>query len=82
VLLANPELLFEAAYLINTNKGAVSEHMEGSGGVIHNTDEIISFLNAYAKKSPMALKILANVVTWEMLIRRGRGETFLGFELR
>jgi Zn-dependent metalloprotease len=82
VLLANPELLFEAAYLINTNRDAVSEHMEGSEGVIHNTDEIVSFLNAYAEKSPVALRILAYVVKWDMLIKRRRGETFLGFELR
>jgi Zn-dependent metalloprotease len=82
VLLANPELLFEAAYLINTNKDAVSEHMEGNEGVIHNTDEIVSFLTAYAEKSPVALKILAHVVKWEMMIKRRRGETFLGFELR
>ena len=82
VLLANPDLMFEAVYLISANRDAVSEVLNGYEGVIYDTDEIVSFLNAYAKKSPMALKILAYVVKWKMLIKRRRGETFLGFELR
>jgi Zn-dependent metalloprotease len=82
VLVANPELMLQAKDLIKANRDAVSEVLNGNEGVIYNTDEIVSFLNAYAEKSPMALKILAYVVKWEMLIKRRRGETFLGFGLR
>lgn len=82
VLLSNPELMSQASYLIEANRDAVSEVLNGHEGVIYDTDEIVAFLNAYAKKSPMALKVLAYVVKWDMLIKRRWGETFLGFELR
>ena len=74
VLLRNPELMLQAAYLINANRDAVSEVVNGNEGVIYNTDEIVSFLEAYAKKSPPGLKILANMVRKEMLKKQRQGK--------
>ena len=82
VLLDNPELMLEAKDLIEANKDAVSEVLNGNEGVIYNTDEIISFLDAYAKESPPDLKILANMVKSDMLRKQSNGKLFLGFELR
>ena len=82
VLLQNPELMMEAKHLIEANKGAVSEALNGYVGVIYNTDEIVSFLKAYAKKSPPDLKLLANLIRWEMLMKQKQGEPFLGFRLK
>ena len=82
VLLSDPELLLQAKDLIDANKDAVSEVLNGNEGVIYNTDEIISFLDAYADKSPPALKILANMVKSDMLRKQSQGKLFLGFELR
>jgi hypothetical protein len=82
VLLQNPELMMEAKHLIEANKGAVSEVLNGYEGVIYNTDEIVSFLKAYARKSPPDLKLLAIVVEKEMLRQQRQGEKFLGFRLK
>ena len=82
VLLNNPHLMLQAKYLVDVNKDAVSEVLNGNEGVIYNTDEIISFLDAYADKSPPALKILANMVKSEMLRKQSQGNLFLGFELK
>ena len=81
VLLQNPELMMEANYLIDTNKDAVIQALNGNEGVIYNTDEIVSFLKAYARKSPPGLKLLANTIKWKMLIKQMQGEPFLGFTL-
>ena len=82
VLLRNPELMMEAKHLIEANKGAVSEVLNGNEGVIYNTDEIVSFLKAYARKSPADLKLLAITVEKEMLRQQRQGEKFLGFRLK
>ena len=82
VLLDNPELMLEAKYLIEANKDAVSEVLNGNEGVIYSTDEIVSFLDAYAKKSPPALKLLAYMVKRNMLMKQKQGQLFLGFELK
>lgn len=82
VLLDNPELILEAKNLIEANKDAVSEVVNGNEGVIYNTDEIISFLDVYTDKSPPALKILANMVKSAMLRKQSQGKFFLGFELK
>ena len=82
VLLDNPELMLEAKYLIEANKDAVLGLLNGYEGLIYNTDEIISFLDAYAEKSLPALKILAKMVKKEMITKQERGELFLGFKLR
>ncbi|MBC8229524.1 hypothetical protein H8E77_08260 [bacterium] len=81
VLLNNPHLMRKAQSLIEANKDAVSEVLDGNAGVIHNTDEIISFLAAYARKSPPALKVLAHMVRKEMLKKQKQDELFLGFRL-
>jgi PKD repeat protein len=82
VLLQNPELLMEAKHLIEANKGAVSEVIGGEEGVIYNTDEIISFLDAYASEASPALKALANMIRWKMVTSEKQGEPFLGFRLK
>jgi hypothetical protein len=81
VLLQNPELMMEANYLIDTNKDAVIQVLNGNEGVIYNTDEIVSFLKAYARKSPPGLKLLTNVVKRGMLAKQKQGKPFLGFTL-
>ncbi|NIO36285.1 hypothetical protein GTO27_01120, partial [Candidatus Bathyarchaeota archaeon] len=75
------ELMSEAAYLIDVNKEAVSDLMESNEGVIYNTDEILSFLKAFARKSPPALRSLANAIRLHMRIQQKRGKPFLGFRL-
>jgi len=82
LLLSNPELMLQAKYLININKDAVSEVIGGSKGVIYNTNEIISFLDAYAEKSPPDLKVLAYMVKREMLTKQRQDKLFLGFKLK
>ena len=83
VLLANPELMMEANNLIDTNKDAVTQVLNGNEGVIYKTDEIVSFLKAYAgkSKSSRGLKILANMIAREMLIKQKQCKPFLGFTL-
>jgi|LGVE01.1.fsa_nt_gb hypothetical protein len=78
----NPALMLKAKWLIEVNKDAVSEVLSGNKGVIYNTNEIISFLDAYAKESPPVLKTLANMVKREMLRKQRQGKLFLGFELK
>jgi TusA-related sulfurtransferase len=69
--------------LIEANRDAVLEVQNSNEGVmIYNTNKIISFLDAYAKESPPALKILANMVKWDMLRKQRQGKLFLGFELK
>ena len=82
VLLNNPELMLEAKELIEADKDAVSEVLNGNEGAIYNTDEIISFMAAYAQKSPPALKGLTRMVIREMLKKRKQGKLFLGFRLQ
>jgi hypothetical protein len=81
VLLDNPELMCQANELIAANKEAVSMVLDGEEGVVYNTDEIVAFLDAYAKKSPIGLKILAYLVKWDMLKKQKRGQLFFGFRL-
>lgn len=91
VLLNNPQLMLQAKELIDANKDAVSEVLNGNTGFIYNTDEILSFLRAFAKKAPLSLKVLAYLVRREMLkkrmVRRGvwknrnKGNLFFGFRL-
>jgi hypothetical protein len=81
VLLNNPHLMRTAQSLIEANKDAVSDVLDGNEVVIHNTDEITSFLAAYARKSPPALKVLAHIVRKDMLEKQKQGELFLGFRL-
>jgi hypothetical protein len=82
VLLRNNELMLQAKGLIDVNTYAVSDILAGSEGIIYNTDEITAFLSAYAKKSPPALKVLANIVKWDMLRTQRQGKLFHGFRLK
>ena len=82
MLLDNPELLSEARHLIEANKDAVIDALNGKKGVIHNTDEIIAFLKEFGKKSPPRLKALAKLVRKVMLRKKRKGKLFLGFRLK
>ncbi len=82
VLIDHPELMSRARDLIEANREAVAEVLNGSQGVIDNTDEVVSFLEDYADVSPPALKALANMVKTEILKKQEGGETFLGFGLK
>jgi len=82
VLLGNPELMVQAKVLIEANRDAVSNVIDGYEGIIYNTDEIVAFLDAYAGKAPPVLKLLAKLVKWDMLRKQRRGWLFLGFRLQ
>ena len=81
VLLRNPKFMYQAKALIEPNYGAVVDVLDGNKGIINNTDEIVSFLDAYAQKSPLILKILAYIVKWDMQRKQKRSEMFFGFKL-
>jgi hypothetical protein len=82
VLLNNPELISKARELIEANRDAVFDVLNGKKGVIHNTDEIIAFLKAFGKKSPRRLKALTKLVKKGMLRKKRKGRLFLGFKLK
>jgi hypothetical protein len=82
VLLNNPELIDQAKDLIYANIFAVEDVLHGHEGIIYNTEEIAAFLNAYAKKAPPKLKILAKVVKRQILKRQRKNKLFFGFRLK
>ena len=82
ILLDNPEWLLEARELVESNRDSVLRVLNGDEGTIYNTDKIVSFLNKFALRSPIPLKVLANEVKEEILKSRNEGELFLGFRLR
>ena len=82
VLLENPELMSRASRIIETNRDAVLKVLNGGEGVISNTDEIVSFLGACAKKSSPTLRISANLVKERMLAKQKHDKPFLGFQLQ
>jgi hypothetical protein len=82
VLLRNPELMAQAKALVEANRDAVMDACNGNEGIIYNTAEIADFLDAYARKSPPGLKILAHLVRWDMLRKQRQGHLFHGFRLK
>ncbi len=82
VLNGSPELMSEAAHLLSTNIDAVNQVLNGDEGVIYNTEEVISFLDAYAREASPSLRELAEMVREIMRIKKRRGEKFLGFKLQ
>jgi hypothetical protein len=81
VLLNHPTLMRQANKLIRANKGAVENVLNGSEGVIRNPDAVMSFLKAYGRKSPPALRLLTKEVIREMRKQQRRGRPFLGFRV-
>ena len=81
VLQNNPRLKRRAARLISQNKAAIEDVLEGGEGVLHNSDRIIAFLGAYARKSPPGLKFFAKMVKIAMQKHKKQGKPFLGFKL-
>jgi len=82
VLLENPGLIAQAKDLIAANRGALANVLKGSKGIIHNTDEIVAFLDAYANEAPPALEALAKMVKRQMLEKQKSGKLFFGFKLK
>ena len=82
VLLKNDDLMSRAKHIIAANRGAVVNVLSGREGVIGHTDDIISFLDAFAAKSPPALRQLAKMVKKQMEKKLRLGERFLRFKLR
>jgi hypothetical protein len=82
VLLDNPELMAQAKALIDANKDAVWDVTNGYKGIIYNTEEIIDFLDAYAKAAPPKLRFLAKMVKRQMLKKRRNNQLFFGFKLK
>jgi outer membrane protein assembly factor BamB len=82
VLMDNPELMREARGLIEANKDAIREVLKGNEGIVDNTDNILSFLDAYAKKSPPGLKFLIAVVKWDIRNKQRMSKPFLRLRLR
>ncbi len=82
VFLNNPAWMFEARKLIEANKDAILEALRGDEGVIYNTNEIISFLDKYAKASPPVLENLIMEIKEDMIKKREQGGAFLGLRLR
>ncbi|MDY6861556.1 MAG: aryl-sulfate sulfotransferase [Thermodesulfobacteriota bacterium] len=81
VLFNNPELMLQAKHIIDLSMDGVSDILIGNECVVHNTDEIVSFMDLFAGKSPPALKNLANMIKEEMVTRRKQGKLFMGFRL-
>ena len=81
VMLENPGLMAQAKALIYANILAIDDVLHGHEGIIYNTDEITSFLDAYAKKAPPKLKLLAKMVKRQMLRKQKAGKLFFGFRL-
>ena len=81
VLQDNPRLKRRAARLISRNKAAIEEVLAGGEGVLQNSNQIIAFLGAYARKAPPGLKFFARMVKIAMQKHKKRGKPFLGFKL-
>jgi hypothetical protein len=81
VFLDHPQLLAKARSLVHANKGAVSKVLHGGEATIHDTDEVLAFLDAFAEKSPPTLRLLIGGVKNEMTKKRELGGAFVGFKL-
>ena len=81
VLQDNPTLMTHAAQLIAVNKSAIEDVLNGGEGVLQNTDEIVTFLGAYARQSPAGLKFFVNMVKSGIIRHKLMGRPFLGFKL-
>jgi hypothetical protein len=71
----------QAKVLIEANRDAVRDVLDGYEGRIYNTHEIAAFLDDYAKKAPLILKLLSRWIKWGMIIKQRWGELFVGFRL-
>ncbi|MHC4639136.1 MAG: hypothetical protein ACYTBV_16795 [Planctomycetota bacterium] len=74
--------------LSNTTRGQIYQNLlyklskQALEVLLSNPDKIVAFLDAYAKKSPPILKILAYIVRWDMLRTQRRDDLFFGFRLK
>ncbi len=81
VLMENPELLSSARAILAANRLEISRSLKGEEAVLKNPDEVVAFLDAFAEKSPLPLKVLAWMVRDELTRKTNRGETLFGFRL-
>lgn len=79
ILQQNPHLMKRAGELVEENRAAVEAVLEGREGVIRNSDEVLSFLDAYSQESPAPLRLLASSVSRDIIEKRESGELFFGF---
>ena len=81
VLIKNPRLMTELKAMIDSNKGGVTKVLNGKEGVVNDTNNIISFLDKFAEKSPPDLKNLTIEVKQDMINSQKNNKLFLGFRL-
>lgn len=81
VLLENPELVQALSNLMESNMGAVEQAVQGNNAVIYDTEAIISFLDAFAEKSPESLRKLMNMVKADLIDKQQKGEKFFRFQV-
>jgi hypothetical protein len=72
----------ELKAMIDSNKGGIIKVLDGEEGVLHETNNIISFLDKFAQKSPPALKTLTTEVKKDMINSQKENKLFLGFRLK
>ncbi|HOD34364.1 MAG TPA: M6 family metalloprotease domain-containing protein [Syntrophales bacterium] len=82
VIMENPELLSSARTILAANRLEISKSLRGEEAVLRNPDDVVAFLDAFAEKSPMSLKMLAWMVKDELLRKKNRGEILFGFRLK
>jgi len=80
VLMENPELLSSARAILAANRLEISRSFREEA-VLKNADEVVAFLDAFAERSPLSLKILAWMVRDELIRKKNQGETLFGFRL-
>jgi len=81
VIMGNPELLSSARTILAANRLEILKSLRREYATLKNPDEVVAFLDAFAEKSPMSLKMLAWMVKDELLRKKNRGETLFGFRL-
>jgi hypothetical protein len=78
VLDDDPELMCQAKALIEANKEAVSDAVNGDKQVfVYRAEEVLPFLRAYAKKAPFFVKIMTHVLIRKIEKKQKKGELLL-----
>ncbi len=79
VLLKNPSILGKASRLLDQHATAVSDVLAGETASIVNSNEVISFLNEYARRSSPMLRLLVAAVIERIEESRTTGNPAFGF---
>jgi hypothetical protein len=81
VLAAHPELLTRMRTLIEENRNGISALLEGKEAALAHPEEIISFLEDFAAKSPFVLRLAVSELRREMSARDEKDRPFWGLNL-